>query len=199
VAAIRLLFDHLLVAGVVPLNPAASVRVPQSLAQPQKRGAAVLQPDEARRLLDAIDLSDRSGLRDKALLGVMMETRARVSAIVDLDVQDYIARGHTHVLRLRGRGGQTVQAQVHDGVREALHAYMEAAGIGGDAAAPLWRTMSKERGFSARRMSRVDVFRMIRRRARAAGLEATANCDSLRVSPAADGSLVDGTRLTIAD
>ena len=105
-AAIRLLFDHFVVAGVLPLNPATSVRPPQSIVKPQKRGAAVLQPDEARRLLDSIDLSDRSGLRDHALLGVMLHTRARVSAIVAMDVKDYGAHDGQRWLRLRERGGR---------------------------------------------------------------------------------------------
>ena len=90
-----------------PLNPATSVRPPLSIVKPPKRGAAVLQPDEARRLLDSIDLSDRSGLRDRALLSVMLHTRARVSAIVAMAVKDYGAHDGQRSLRLRERGGKT--------------------------------------------------------------------------------------------
>ena len=181
-AAIRLLFDHLVLAGVLPLNPATGVRPPQTIAKPRKSGAAVLRPDEARRLLDSIEASDRSGLRDRALLGAMLDTRARVSGIVAMDVKDYGHDERGRFLRLRGRDGKTHEVPVSDTLRAALDIYMQEAGIGGDVESPLWRTMTKERGFSVRRMSRVDVFRMIRRRARAAGLEAASNCDSLRVA-----------------
>jgi site-specific recombinase XerD len=181
-AAIRLLFDHLVVAGVLPLNPATAVRPPQTLAKPRKNGAAVLRPDEARQLLDSIEASDRSGLRDRALLAAMLDTRARVSGIVAMDVKDYGHHERGRFLRLRGRDGKTHEVPVSDTLRAALDIYMQEAGIGGDVESPLWRTMTKERGFSTRRMSRVDVFRMIRRRARAAGLEAASNCDSLRVA-----------------
>jgi site-specific recombinase XerD len=79
--AIRLLFDHLVLAGALPLNPAASVRASPNMVKPQEGGATVLQPDEAGRLLASIDVSDRSGVRDRALLGLMLATRVRVSAI----------------------------------------------------------------------------------------------------------------------
>jgi site-specific recombinase XerD len=181
-AAIRLLFDHLVVAGVLPLNPATGVRPPQTIAKPRRGGAAVLRPDEARRLLDSVEASDRSGLRDRALLGAMLDTRARVSGIVAMDVKDYGHHERGRFLRLRGRDGKKHEVPVTDTLRAALDIYMQEAGIGGDVESPLWRTMTRERGFSARRMSRVDVFRMIRRRARAAGLEAASNCDSLRVA-----------------
>ena len=78
---------------------------------------------------------------------------------------------------------KTHDASVNKAARESLDAYLEAGGLGGNPDSPLWRTMTKERGFSERRMSRVDVFRMIKRRvARCRSRRNAANCDSLRVS-----------------
>jgi integrase/recombinase XerD len=42
--------------------------------------------------------------------------------------------------------------------------------------------MTKERGFSDERMSRQDVFRMIKRRCRQAELGAAANCHTFRAT-----------------
>ena len=86
-AAIRHLFDHLVVGQVVPTNPAAAVRGPTHVVRTGK--TPVLQPQEARLLLASIDGPDLAGLRDRALLAVMVYSFARVSAVVRMDVEDY--------------------------------------------------------------------------------------------------------------
>jgi site-specific recombinase XerC len=68
-AAIRMLFDWLVVGQVIALNPAHAVRGPKHVI---KRGKTpVLTSAEARKLLDAIDVSDVVGLRDRALIRLM--------------------------------------------------------------------------------------------------------------------------------
>ena len=47
---------------------------------------------------------------------------------------------------------------------------------------PLWRTLTRTRELSERRMSRVDIFRMVKRRVKAAGLGTAANCHTLRAA-----------------
>jgi len=62
-AAIRHLFDWPVVGHVVRVNPAASVR---GLRHVVKKGKIpVLSPDEARRVLDSVDISTDIGLRDR--------------------------------------------------------------------------------------------------------------------------------------
>src|SRR5437867_3829530 len=52
-AAIRMLFDWLVIGQIVPVNPASSVRGPKHVV---KRGKTpVLKADEARMLLDSIE------------------------------------------------------------------------------------------------------------------------------------------------
>jgi integrase/recombinase XerD len=78
-AAIRMLFDWLVTGQVVPMNPASSVRGPKYVT---KRGKTpVLKADEARRLLDSIPTDTIVGLRDRALIGIMCYSFARVSAV----------------------------------------------------------------------------------------------------------------------
>ena len=69
-AAVRVLFDWLVVGQVIPLNPAASVRGPRHSVKKGK--TPVLAADEARTLIDAIDTSTITGLRDRALIGLMV-------------------------------------------------------------------------------------------------------------------------------
>ena len=69
-AAVRHLFDWLVVDEVVPINPAASVRGPRHVVRVGK--TAVLEPAEARTLLDSIDADKPAGLRDRALISLMV-------------------------------------------------------------------------------------------------------------------------------
>jgi integrase/recombinase XerD len=86
-AAIRMLFDWLVIGQVVPMNPASSVRGPKHVV---KRGKTpVLSAAEARELLDSIDLTELVGLRDRALVGLMVYSFARVGAAVSMDIEDY--------------------------------------------------------------------------------------------------------------
>jgi hypothetical protein len=68
-AAIRMLFDWLVVKQVVAINPAHSVRGPKHVVKTGK--TTVLTGEQARELLDSIDTSTVVGLRDRALISVM--------------------------------------------------------------------------------------------------------------------------------
>ena len=179
-AAIRRLFDWLVVGQVVPWNPTAAVRGPTHVV---KRGKTpVLQPGEVRLLLDSIDTSAVGGLRDRALMGVMIYSFARVSAVVNMDVDDYYQQGKRWWLRLREKGGKHHALPVHHKAEAYLDAYLAGAGIVGERGSPLWRSLTRTRELGERRMSRVDVFRMVKRRVKAAELGEAANCHTFRAS-----------------
>ena len=85
-AALRVLFDWLVVGQVMPFNPASSVRGPRHTVRKGK--TPVLAAEEARALLDAIDVSTLMGLRDRALIGLMVYTFARVGAAIGMRIED---------------------------------------------------------------------------------------------------------------
>lgn len=69
-AAIRRLFDWLVIRQVVAVNPAASVRGPtHAIRNGQGLGAG---PEEVRALLDGIDARMHAGLRDRVLIALMV-------------------------------------------------------------------------------------------------------------------------------
>jgi integrase/recombinase XerD len=70
----------------------------------------VLSGDEMRQLLDSIDTGELIGLRDRALLGLMGYTFARVSAVVTLRVEDYFQQSRRSWLRLHEKGGKRHEA-----------------------------------------------------------------------------------------
>jgi site-specific recombinase XerC len=65
-AALRHLFDWLVMGLVMPVNPASSVRGPPH--SPKIGRTAVLAPEEARALIDCIEITTPAGLRDRALI-----------------------------------------------------------------------------------------------------------------------------------
>jgi site-specific recombinase XerD len=101
-AAIRMLFDWLVIGQVVPMNPAASVRGPKHVVHRGK--TPVLKAEQARQLLDSIKTNTIVGLRDRAIIGLMCYTFARVSAVVNMKVEDYFQNGKRYWIRLHEKG-----------------------------------------------------------------------------------------------
>ena len=179
-SAIRALLDYLVVGQVLPSNPAAPVHGPKHVVKHGK--TPVLSAGKARTLLDSIDLEKPSGLRDRALLATMVYSFARVGAMVGMNVEDYYRQGKRWWLRLHEKGGKFHQVPAHHNAEEYLDAYLEAAGIGNKKGTPLWRSMTKGGTVTPNRMSRVDVFRMVKRRVRQAELGVAANCHTFRAT-----------------
>jgi integrase/recombinase XerD len=168
-AAIRMLFDWLVTGGVIPFNPASSVRGPRFSV---KRGKTpVLTAEEARQLLDSIDIATLIGLRDRALIGVMVYSFARVSAALGMRVEDYYLEGRRAWFRLHEKGGKRHEVPAHHNADAYLHAYIEAAGIAGEKKSPLFRSAAgKTQKLTDRPMAPNDALRMIKRRAIKVGL-----------------------------
>ena len=173
-AAVRMLFDWLVTGQVLAMNPASSVRGPKHVV---KRGKTpVLDADQARRLLDSIDTAKLSGLRDRALIAVMVFSFARVSATVGLKVEDYYQDGKRWWFRFREKGGKLHQVPVHHTSEAYLDAYLLAGGVGADKKSPLFQSVTRYGLPSGRQMTRNDALRMVKRRAKSAGLpESTCN------------------------
>ena len=180
-AAVRMLFDWLAAGGVLAANPAAPVRGPKHVV---KRGRTpVLTPDEARQLLDSIDIATVVGLRDRALVALMTYTFARVGAAVAMQVEDYYPEGKRWWVRLHEKGGKQHAMPAHHNLEAWLDAYLQRAGIVGERKSPLFRTTRGRTGIlTAAGMTRVDAWRMIRRRARAAGLDVAVCCHTFRAT-----------------
>ena len=126
-AAIRMLGDWLVVSQVLPVNPAAAVRGQKHVVT--KGATPVLSSAEARKLLESIDTGALVGLRDRALLSVMLYSFARVSAVLGMRRQDYFGQGSRGWLRLHEKGGKRHDVPAHHRAAAALGAYVEAAGL----------------------------------------------------------------------
>ena len=180
-AAIRMCMDWLVVGQIIPMNPASSVRGPKYVI---KRGKTpVLTAEEARQLLDSIDVSTAIGLRDRAVIATMLFTFARVSAVVGMKVDDYYQVGKRSWIRLQEKGGKDHTVPAHHSAEQYLDAYLKAAGHGGDKLAPLFLTAIGRTGrLTDTPLTRNDAFRMIKRRASAAGLSDKVSCHTFRAT-----------------
>jgi integrase len=164
----RGLFDWLARHGVLETNPAAPVRGP---AYTIRRGKTpILTAAEAKRLIESIETDSLVGLRDRALIAVMVYSFARVSAAVGMDVEDLVQTAGRSWLRLHEKGGKVHEMPVHHRLLEHLEAYMGAVGPPAPKA-PLFRAAIGRTGkLGAERLSRHDAYAMVRRRATKAGV-----------------------------
>jgi integrase/recombinase XerD len=195
-AALRMLFDWMVVGQVIPTNPAHAVRGPK---HSQRRGKTpVLQADEARTLIDAIDATSLPGLRDRALVGLMVYTFARVGAAISMKVEDFFVQGRRGWVRLHEKGGKEHEMPTHHNLDRYLEEYIRAAGISEDRKSPLFRTTRGRSGeLTANSLLQSDVWRMIRRRALAAGIKTEIGCHTFRAT-GITAYLKNGGRLEIA-
>jgi len=65
----------------------------------------VLSSEEARKLLDLIESNTLIGLRDRALIGTMVYSFARVGAVITMKVGDYFQHRKRWWLRLHLASG----------------------------------------------------------------------------------------------
>jgi integrase/recombinase XerD len=209
-ASLKMLFDWLIVGQIMDINPAAAVRAAKHIV---KRGKTpVLSADEARELLDSIPLKkgpapkegepdnrppDLKGLRDRALVAVMVYSFARVSAAVAMNVADYYTERRRATFRLHEKGGKEHDIHAHHKAEEYIDAYLDAAGIAANPKSPLFPSIDRYRKLTARPMHRIDAWRTVKRRAQAIGLSHRITNHSFRATGMTN-YLENGGRLEIA-
>jgi site-specific recombinase XerC len=101
-AAIRMLFDWLVTGQIVPTNPAASVRGPKHVV---------------------------NGLRDRALIGLMVYSFARVGAALAMKVEDVYVQNRRLWVRLHEKDGKRHEMPCHHNLEAYLHAYVDGCGL----------------------------------------------------------------------
>ena len=141
-AALRMLFDWLVTGHVLDVNPAHAVRGPKYVVRKGK--TPVLTAEEARELLESIETVRTKrqdgvdeepslvGLRDRALIGAMVYTFARVNAVLKMKVRDFFVQGRRGWVRLHEKGGKEHEVPCHHNLERYLDEYIAAASIAED-------------------------------------------------------------------
>jgi site-specific recombinase XerD len=134
--------------------------------------------------VESIDISDLVGLRDRAILAVLIYMAARVGAVAKLTTRSLRHVGTRYALRFAEKGGKAREIPVRHGLRESLLGNIAAAGI---TEGPLFRTaVRRTKTLTTRAMSGIDICRMMKRRQKAAGLPCQFSPHSFRVATATE-------------
>ena len=185
-AALRGFFDKLVLRHAVILNPVASVRGPRySTGEGKTPDIAI---DQARQLLRSIELSHVVGLRDRAIIAMLIYTAARIGAIASLKLKSLEHDGSQWLLKFIEKGGKAREIPVRHDLERYLLAYLEVAGLR-DAPkdSPLFRSaIGKTRQLNAKAATAGDLGRMVKRRMKDAGLPARLSPHSFRVTTITD-------------
>ena len=121
--------------------------------------------------------------RRKAALALLLAREPASASPVGMRIEDYFADGKRWRLRLNEKGGKVHEMPAHHNLEAYLDAYMHAAGLFEAKGTPLFRSADWHGGaLTALPMHRIDVWRMIRRRAAAAGIDADMCCHTFRAT-----------------
>jgi site-specific recombinase XerD len=181
-AAVRMMFNWLITGQIVPMNPAAAVRGPKHVVKTGK--TAVLDAKEWRKLIDSIPTDTLRDRRDRALIATLTYSFARINATLKMKVEDLRPKGAGWQLRLHEKGGKHHEMPCHHALAEELRAYIDAARIAEDRKGYLFRTSPGHKASTLleKPMAQADAWRMIRRRAVAAGIHAPIGNHSFRAT-----------------
>lgn len=185
-SAIRHFFDTLAIRHVVIFNPAASVRGER--VQVVEGRTPEIGIEQARKLLISIDTADVVGLRDRAILGILIYTAVRVGAVAKLRRGDLQDLGGHHSLRFSEKGGKAREIPVRHDLQGFIAEYIAAACLeDSEKAAPLFRTtVRRTKELTHRAMTPNDMARMVRRRLKQVGLSGRFSPHSFRVTTITD-------------
>jgi len=181
-AAIRRFFDRLVNRHACVINPAATVKAERYAVVEGK--TPQIGVEQARTLLQSIDVSNPVGLRDRAVLAVLVYTAARVGAVAKLSVKSLVHDGAQYTLRFAEKGGKSREIPVRHDLEQFLLEYIEAAKI---TEGCLFRTAYlKTKTLTRNAMTGIDFCRMMKRRLRGAGLPGHFSPHSFRVTTVTD-------------
>jgi integrase len=128
-------------------------------------------------------VSTHAGLRDRALIAMMVYSFARVGAALGMKVEDVFVQNRRLWVRLREKGGKAHAMPCHHSLEEYLTAYLEQTGIMTDDKGPLFRTIGRGTDQLTRTpLPQANAYAMIRRRALGAGIATKVGNHSFRAT-----------------
>lgn len=166
-AAVRGFHKFLVLENIRTDDPTAKLRpsklprrLPKALGQNQVLKLLIASGPEPTD-----DLADPIGLRDRAILELMYSSGARVSEIVDLDLDEIIENS---LVRVRGKGSKERIVPIGSYAAASIDAYLVRSRPGLNKSSGLPALFLNQRGG---RLSRQSIWDIIRKAGRACGLE----------------------------
>ncbi len=176
-AALRGFFDRLVNRHVCILNPAASVKGVKEQVIEGKTPEITIE--HAKTLLksfkltrrvkvkgkEPVEVADVVGLRDRAVIATLVYTACRAGAVAKLRLGDFQDDGQQYTLRFQEKGGKSREIPVRHDLEGFILAYVEAAGIAGEAKdSPLFRASNgRSRKLAAKPLGTERICELVKR------------------------------------
>lgn len=173
--AIRQLHKYWELEGICAPNPAREVQ-PPSIGQSLPKAISIAQ---VSAILESVSVDTPAGLRDRAILEFLYSTGARISEVVDLDVDD-LHFAEDAVVRLFGKGSKERVVPVGGYAQRAVSDYLVRARPG--LAAKGKGTPALFLNQRGGRLSRQSVWLLLGKAAERAGVAAEVSPHTLRHS-----------------
>lgn len=174
IVSMRAFFQYALEKGITPANPSLRLSAPKAV----RRSPRALSLSDVERLLEAPDLSDEAGVRDRTMLETLYATGMRVTELTGLNVQD--VRTDLRLLVCRGTGGKERMIPISSMCRDWMLKYLQ------EARPKLLRESGTESAMFlshlGSRMTRQGFWKIIKKYAAAAGVSTEVTPHTLRHS-----------------
>jgi site-specific recombinase XerD len=160
-ASLSSLFNHFIEQGLLTHNPVRTVKRPTVA---QNRGVTpAFSSQEAAQLLELPNDQTVQGLRDRALLSVLLQAGLRRSEVAGLRVKDFYREEGFDALRFMKKGNLDHKIALHPQTAARIRDYLQAAGHGDDFEGALfrpvksghWRNSDERRGISPDAINRI--------------------------------------------
>lgn len=174
-SAVASLFDYLCECNAVPFNPADGVKRPNQGANEGKSPA--LGDAEAKAILEAPDVGTLKGLRDRAILSVLLFHGLRRAELSSLAVGDVQSRRGVMHFRVLGKGGKIRFVPVHPHSSQRISEYLERSGHGDKNDNDLFRPVKNPFGTLEKSLTGHGIYKdVVRKYALQLGLDPSAVC-----------------------
>jgi integrase/recombinase XerD len=185
-AALRHFFDGMVTRHAIILNPALSVRGERYQVVEGKTPEITVA--QARTLLASLETPTPAGLRDRAIIAILIYTAARAGAISKLRCSSFYDSGGQWMLHFDEKGGKSREIPVRHDLAQIIFEYLDAADLHHSPAdSPLLRSAIRKTGkLTERAMHPGDICQMVKRRLRDAGLPTRLSPHSFRVMTITD-------------
>lgn len=174
-SAVASLFDHLCECNAVAFNPADGVKRPNMGANEGKSPA--LGDEQAKAILEAPAPDTLKGLRDRAILSILLFHGLRRAELCSLTVGDLQSRRGVMHFCVHGKGGKIRFLPVHPHSSQRISEYLERAGHGDKADNALFRPVKNSTADLKKPLTGHGVYKdVVRKYARQLGLDPSAVC-----------------------
>jgi integrase/recombinase XerD len=185
-SALRHFFDGMVTRHAIVLNPALSV-LGERYGVMEGKTPEIPIPD-ARKLLASVDTSHVIGLRDRAILAVLVYTTSRAGAVAKLKRGDFYYSGQQWMLHFEEKGGKSREISVRHDLEGLIAECIAAAGLQeAPKDMPLFQSaLKKQRKLSGKAIHVNDICRMMKRRLKDFAMPLLYSPHSFRVTTITD-------------